>query len=154
MSDNVGWRLSPCHQWSPENYRKPNGVTGMIKLEISLTGAGPDESRQLEALLRKVLAEMKPQLKGIEATIAATPVADPYESTKKKILDHIKWRKIETAERLTEDFWEVDIQDWLNPKDKKNLYSAIDSLCKDGYLEPGADRRTYYLTHFGYNAIY
>lgn len=129
-------------------------MTGMIKLEISITGAGQDELRQLEALMRKVLAELKPQLRGIEATIAAVPVADSYESTKKKILDHIKWRKIETAERLTRDFWEVDIQDWLNPKDKKNLYAALDALCKDGYLEPGADRRTYYLTHFGYNAIY
>lgn len=126
----------------------------MIKLEISITGAGQDELRQLEALMRKVLGELKPQLKGVEATVAAVPVADPYESTKKKILDHIRWRKIETSDRLTEDFWEVDIQDWLNPKDKKNLYSAIDSLCKDGYLEAGAGRRTYYLTHFGYNAIY
>lgn len=40
--------------------------------------------------MRKVLAEMKPQLKGIEATIAAAPIADPYESTKKKILDDMR----------------------------------------------------------------
>ncbi|KWH26325.1 hypothetical protein [Burkholderia multivorans] len=126
----------------------------MIKLEISLTGAGLDELRQLEALMQQILSSMKPHLKGIETTLAAVPVADPYESTKKKILDHICWRKIETGDCLNKDFWEVDIQDWLNPKDKKNLYSAIDSLCDDGYLEPGADRRTYYLTHFGYNAIY
>jgi|GEM_PF-5145876 len=126
----------------------------MIKLEIRITGAGQDESRQLEALLRKVLAEMKPQLKGVEATVAATPVVDPYESTKKKILNHIRWRKIETSDRLTPDFWEVDIQDWLNPKDKRNLNSALDSLCDDGYLATGADRGTYYLTIKGYNAIY
>ncbi|ARL99750.1 hypothetical protein BOC59_06445 [Burkholderia pseudomallei] len=124
---------------------------GMIKLEISITGAGHDELRQLEALLRKVLAEMKPQLEGIEATIAAAPVADPYESTKKKILDHIRWRKIES--RMPRDFWEVDIQDWLNPKDQKNLRAALDSLCKDGLLEQ-TGQWEYYLTHAGYNAIY
>ena len=131
-----------------------NGVKGMIKLEISITGAGQDEMRQLEALMRKVLGELKPQLNGIEATVASMPLADPYESTKKRILDHIRWRRVETSDCLGKDFWEVDIQDWLNPKDKRNLYSAIDSLVNDGYLEPGAERRTYYLTHFGYNAIY
>jgi hypothetical protein len=78
----------------------------MIKLEISITGAGPDELRQLEALMTKILASMKPQLKGIEATVASVPVVDPYESTKKKILDHIRWRKIDSR-CMTRDFWEV-----------------------------------------------
>lgn len=126
----------------------------MIKLEISITGAGHEEMRQLEALLRNVLASMKPQLKGVEATVIAAPVVDPYESTKKKILDHIRWRKIETSDRLTPDFWEVDIQDWLNPKDKRNLRAALSSLCDDGLLATGYDRGTYYLTTAGYNAIY
>jgi hypothetical protein len=124
----------------------------MIKLEISLTGAGPDELRRLEALMTKILASMKPQLKGIEATVASVPVVDPYESTKKKILDHIRWRKIDSR-CMTRDFWEVDIQDWLNPKDKKNLSAALDSLCKDGLLEC-TGKWEYYLTHTGYNAIY
>lgn len=126
----------------------------MIKLEISITGAGQEELRQLEALLQKVLASLKPQLKGIETTVTAVPVVDPYESTKKKILDHIRWRKIETSDRLTPDFWEVDIQDWLNPKDKRNLSAALDSLCDDGLLASGYDRGTYYLTVAGYDAIY
>ncbi|MFP3607460.1 hypothetical protein, partial [Paraburkholderia sp. SIMBA_053] len=59
--------------------------------------------------------------------IAATPIvppADRYESTKKKILNHIEWRKIDTGTCMTPDFWEVDIQDWLNPKDKRSRYGA------------------------------
>ncbi|GAB7521542.1 hypothetical protein [Paraburkholderia sp. 2C] len=125
----------------------------MIKLEISLTGAGQEELRQLETLLQKVIASLQPHMKGIEATIASVPAADPYESTKQKILQHIRWRKIETADCLTPDFWEVDIQDWLNPKDKKNLRAALDSLCEDGLLEE-VGRLTYFLTTAGYDAIY
>ncbi|WP_156924653.1 hypothetical protein [Burkholderia sp. WSM2230] len=125
----------------------------MIKLEINITGAGQEEMRQLEALLRNVLASMKPQLKGVEATVTAAPVVDPYESTKKKILNHIRWRKIDTGTCMTPDFWEVDIQDWLNPKDKSNLSAALDSLCKDGMLER-TGRWEYYLTYSGYDAIY
>jgi len=124
----------------------------MITLEVSITGAGQDELRQLETLMRKVLAELKPQLKGIEATVAAVPVVDRYESTKKKIIDHIRWRKI--TSRMPRDFWEVDIQDWLNPKDRDNLDSALQSLCKDGLLEEGEEPWEYYLTTEGYNSIY
>lgn len=124
----------------------------MIKLEISITGAGQAEMRQLETLLRNVLASMKPQLKGIETTVTAVPVVDPYESTKKKVLDHIGWRKI-NSECMTPDFWKVDIQDWLNPKDKRDLSAALDSLCKDGLLEE-VGRWEYHLTAKGFNAIY
>ncbi|WP_153134705.1 hypothetical protein [Paraburkholderia agricolaris] len=124
----------------------------MIKLEISLTGAGQDELRQLEALLQKVVASLQPHMKGIEATVASIPVVDPLESTKKKILDHIRWRKIDSR-CMTRDFWDVDIQDWLNPKDKNRLSAALDSLCKDGMLEC-TGKWEYYLTTEGYNAIY
>jgi hypothetical protein len=130
------------------------GLAHMIKLEISITGAGQDEMRQLEALLQKVLSAMRPQLTGVEAKIAATPVVDRYESTKKKILAHIQWRNIDTGTCMTPDFWQVDIQDWLNPKDKRDLNSAIESLCDDGLLASGYDRGTYYLTTEGYNQIY
>lgn len=124
----------------------------MIKLEISLKGAGQEELRQLEALMRKVVTSLQPHLKGIEATVAAVPVIDPYESTKKKILEHIRWRKIETADRLTRDFWEVDIQEWLNPKDKRNLSAALNALCDEGMLEYTG--REHFLTTAGYDAIY
>ncbi|MFT4064859.1 hypothetical protein [Paraburkholderia sp.] len=125
----------------------------MIKLEISITGAGTEELRQLEALMQKILASMKPQLTRVEAKVALTPAVDRYESTKKKILSHIQWQRTETTDCMKRDFWELDIQDWLNPKDKRDLGAALDSLCEDGMLEC-TGLWEYYLTSKGYNAIY
>jgi hypothetical protein len=126
----------------------------MIKLEISLTGAPQEEVRLLEELMQKILLSLTPHMTGIEATVKPSVPVDPYAKTKEKILEHIRYRQIRTAERLTRDFWEVDIQDYLNPKDKAQLWAAIASLCDDGNLEAGPDRGTYYLTTKGFNAIY
>ncbi|MFM0437579.1 hypothetical protein PQQ84_14005 [Paraburkholderia strydomiana] len=125
----------------------------MIKLEINVAGAGKDELRQFEALLQKIVVSLQPHMAGVETTVVAAPAADRYESTKKKILNHIGWRKIDTGTCMTPDFWEVDIQDWLNPKDKRDLGMALESLCEDGMLEC-TGRWKYYLTTKGYDEIY
>ncbi|MFM0420028.1 hypothetical protein [Paraburkholderia aromaticivorans] len=133
----------------------------MIKLEINVTGAGQDELHQLQNLLQKIVVSLQPHMSSVEATVTATPAAesyksasvvDAYASTKKKILDHIAWRRVDSR-CMTPDFWEDDIQDWLNPEDRRDLGAALDSLCEDGLLEC-TGKWSYYLTTKGYNEIY
>ncbi|WP_175866085.1 hypothetical protein [Burkholderia contaminans] len=126
----------------------------MIKLEIGLSGASHDEIRRLEDLMQKVLTSLAPHMTGVEATIKQSAPVDRYAQTKQRILDHIRYRQVSTSVCLTQEFWEIDIQDYLNPKDKQQLYAALSSLCEDGYLEEGYDPRTYYLSSKGFDAIY
>ncbi|WP_341314539.1 hypothetical protein WN982_04270 [Paraburkholderia sp. IMGN_8] len=125
----------------------------MIKLEISLTGAGQDEVRRLEDLMQKILTSLEPHMTGIEATVKQSVPVDPYAKTKAKILSVIE--RAGVSDRcMDEEFWLVYIQDWLNPKDKDNLRAALDSLCEEGMLEEGIEPWEYYLTRKGFHLIY
>jgi hypothetical protein len=127
------------------------GLSDMIKVEISLTGAEQDELRQLEALMQQVLASLTPHPPGIEATVKKSEPINPYATTKERILNIIRSERVRDC--MPEEFWLVYIQDWLNPKDKKNLRPALGSLCDDGMLEQTGEWE-YYLTTKGFDAIY
>ncbi|WP_155628887.1 MULTISPECIES: hypothetical protein [Burkholderia cepacia complex] len=126
----------------------------MIKLEVNLSGASQDDLRRLEELMQKVVLSLAPHMNGVEVEVKPSLSADPYTKTKQRILDHIRYRQVSTSVCLTSEFWEIDIQDYLNPKERRELYPALSALCEEGYLEEGYDPRTYYLSDKGFDAIY